>query len=195
MAHLRLEDSKRKLSDPAEIAVYLSRFGIHFQQFHVNEAGNELNEKETLDFYDAALSPIKEKGGYTDADLVDLKPDTPGLDEMLKKFNREHTHSEDEVRFCLSGRGIFHLNPADSEVFAIELEQGDLISIPAGTKHWFNLCQDKRMKVIRLFQDSTGWTPRYSNEKTEEAYEPLCFSMKNKLIDRDAKDPVVKIES
>jgi 1,2-dihydroxy-3-keto-5-methylthiopentene dioxygenase len=94
---------------------------------------------------------------------------------MLAKFSKEHTHTEDEVRFILQGRGVFHINPGTRPVFAIEVWAGDLISVPLGTRHWFDLCSDRRIRAIRLFQDTSGWTPHYLDEPVHGRYEPLCL--------------------
>ena len=47
---------------------------------------------------------------------------TPNLDAMLAKFSREHWHDEDEVRFIVEGRGLFHVHPQNGPVFAIEVD-------------------------------------------------------------------------
>ena len=83
---------------------------------------------------------------------------------MLDRFRKEHTHSEDEVRFILKGRGIFHIHPESGPVFAIQVEGGDLINVPKGTRHWFDLCEERSIRAIRMFQDKTGWTPHYTEE-------------------------------
>jgi 1,2-dihydroxy-3-keto-5-methylthiopentene dioxygenase len=94
---------------------------------------------------------------------------------MLAKFRREHWHDEDEVRFVLEGRGVFFIHPREGSVFAIEVGPGDLIRVPRGTWHWFDLCADRRIRAIRLFQDVSGWTPRYTESGAERAHEPVCF--------------------
>jgi 1,2-dihydroxy-3-keto-5-methylthiopentene dioxygenase len=94
---------------------------------------------------------------------------------MLDKFSKEHTHTEDEIRFILQGSGVFHINPGDRPVFGIEVHAGDLISVPMGTRHWFDLCGDRRIRAIRLFQDTTGWTPHYVADAVHAGYEPLCL--------------------
>ncbi|MDQ3181150.1 MAG: cupin domain-containing protein, partial [Acidobacteriota bacterium] len=96
---------------------------------------------------------------------------------MLNKFNKEHWHDEDEVRFIVKGHGLFHIAPTDAEVIAIEMEAGDLIRVPRGTRHWFNLCGDKTVRAIRLFQDISGWTPFYTESGTDANYQPLCFGV------------------
>ena len=122
------------------------------------------------------------------ADVIDIYPDTPNLDAMLEKFNKEHTHTEDEVRYILQGHGVFHINPGDRPVFAIEVWGGDLISVPLGTRHWFDLCGDRRIRAIRLFQDTTGWTPHYSTDGVHAGYEPLCLGPAWLRGDRSAGD-------
>jgi 1,2-dihydroxy-3-keto-5-methylthiopentene dioxygenase len=94
---------------------------------------------------------------------------------MLARFNREHWHDEDEVRFIVRGRGLFHIRPRDGGVLALEVEAGDLIRVPRGTWHWFDLCGDRRIRAIRLFQDSAGWTPHYTESGAERGYEPVCL--------------------
>ena len=66
------------------------------------------------------------------ADVIDVNAQTPGLDSMLAKFNREHWHEEDEVRFIIHGHGLFHIRPKESPVVPIEVEAGDLILCPRG---------------------------------------------------------------
>jgi 1,2-dihydroxy-3-keto-5-methylthiopentene dioxygenase len=110
------------------------------------------------------------------ADVIDVSPSTPGLDAMLAKFNREHWHDEDEVRFIIAGHGIFHIHSKTGAVLGIEVEAGDLIRVPRGTLHWFNLCADRRIRAIRLFQDTAGWTPHYTESRVDENFLPVCFS-------------------
>ena len=100
---------------------------------------------------------------------------TPGLEGMLARFNSEHWHDEDEVRFIVEGRGLFHIHPTHGPVFAIEVEAGDLIRVPKGTHHWFDLCADRRIRAIRLFQDPSGWTPHYTSSGVDRGFQPVCF--------------------
>ena len=111
---------------------------------------------------------------------------------MLDKFKKEHTHSEDEVRFTIRGQGIFHIHPENGPVFGIHVEQGDLINVPAGTRHWFNLCDDRTIRCIRLFEDPAGWTPHYVDDPVHEGYEPICLGPNYVQGETDAK-PVVDL--
>jgi 1,2-dihydroxy-3-keto-5-methylthiopentene dioxygenase len=131
--------------------------------------------EEILAAYAAEIERLKSRGGYVTADLIDVSPQTPGLEEMLAKFKREHWHDEDEVRFVIRGRGVFHIRPAEGPLTGIEVEAGDLLSVPRGTRHWFDLCAEREIRAIRLFQDPAGWTPHYTDSGAERGYQPACF--------------------
>jgi 1,2-dihydroxy-3-keto-5-methylthiopentene dioxygenase len=94
---------------------------------------------------------------------------------MLNRFNKEHAHDEDEVRFCIEGSGVFHIHPTGGPITAIEVLPGDLLRVPKGTHHWFDLCETRRIRAIRLFQDVTGWTPLYTETGAEVGYMPVCM--------------------
>ena len=125
--------------------------------------------------YSDKINELKARGGYVTADVIDVHPGTPGLEGMLARFNSEHWHDEDEVRFIVEGRGLFHVHPSNGPVFAIEVEAGDLIRVPKGTLHWFDLCADRRIRAIRLFQDPSGWAPHYSSSGIDRGFQPVCF--------------------
>jgi 1,2-dihydroxy-3-keto-5-methylthiopentene dioxygenase len=117
---------------------------------------------------------MKERGGYVTADVIDVNASTPNLEAMLARFDKEHTHDEDEVRFILAGRGIFFLN-IGGRVASVEVGPGDMLRVPRGTTHWFTLCEDRRIRAIRWFQQTSGWTPRYTDSGVDKGYQPLCF--------------------
>src|SRR6184192_137440 len=160
MAVLHIPDEHRTIRDKAEIAEYLNKIGIDYEVWEPSQPlPADASQEDILRAYSADIEKLKARGGYVTADVINVNPQTPGLDAMLAKFCREHWHDEDEVRFVVQGRGVFHVHPKDSPVVAIEVEPGDLIRVPRGTLHWFDLCTDRQIRCIRLFQDPTGWTP------------------------------------
>ena len=176
MALLRIPDEDRTLSDPDAIATYLSQRGIAYEQWTAHPAvPASAPAADVLAAYAPKIDELKALGGYVTADVIDVSPATPGLDGMLARFNSEHWHDEDEVRVIVEGRGLFHIHPPDGPVFAIEVEAGDLIRVPKGTHHWFDLCADRRIRAIRLFQDTSGWTPHYTNSGVDRGFQPVCF--------------------
>lgn len=176
MAHVRIPDQDRTIDEPEAIAAFLAPFGIRYERWDVDgRIGEEATSEEVLAAYAPELERLKREGGYVTADVIDVTPETENLQALLDKFNKEHRHTEDEVRFIVEGRGLFHVNPPGHPVFSIETEKGDLISVPAETRHWFDLCREQRIRAIRLFQDVSGWTPHYEDEGLHDRYIPVCF--------------------
>lgn len=177
MAVLHIPSRQQQISDPQEIQAYLQQINIGFEQWQANQPlAVDATAEQVLAAYEPEIARLNARGGYVAADVVDIHPDTPNLDVMLAKFNREHYHAEDEVRFTIAGRGLFHINSEASGVVSVTVEAGDLLVVPKGTWHWFNLCSEKRIRAIRLFQDMSGWVPHYSDSKLEEGFQPLCFA-------------------
>jgi 1,2-dihydroxy-3-keto-5-methylthiopentene dioxygenase len=176
MAILTIPDEGRTLRDGGEIACYLAGIGIDYNCWEPSHPIAEgASQEEILEAYGDEIEKLKARGGYITADVIDVNPQTPGLDAMLAKFNREHWHDEDEVRFIIHGRGLFNIRPSQGPVVAIEVEAGDLIRVPRGTHHWFNLCADREIRAIRLFQDPAGWAPNYTESGIDLNYQPACF--------------------
>jgi len=176
MAVILITDENRRIEDQAEMNAFLAPFGIHHERWPLAERVDpDASPEAILKAYDAEIQVLMAQGGYVTADVINVTPETPNLEAMLDRFRKEHTHSEDEVRFILKGRGLFHIHPPQGPVFAIQVEAGDLINVPMGTQLWFDLCQEKTIRAIRLFQDKTGWTPHYMEDNTAARYAPVCW--------------------
>ena len=176
MALVKIPAQQATLRDRAEVTAFLATHGIDYETWTPSRAVSiDAPPEEILAAYAHEIDALKQRGGYVTADVIDVKPETPNLDLMLAKFSREHWHDEDEVRFIVEGRGLFHVHPPGGPVFAIEVGAGDLIRVPRGTHHWFDLCADRRIRAIRLFQDPSGWTPHYTESGVDRGYQPLCF--------------------
>ena len=176
MATVRISHENKTLTDPEEVTSHLRSIGITFERWEPKQPiADSAPDEDILAAYSEEIERLKSEGGYATADVIDVNSATPGLDEMLAKFNREHWHDEDEVRFVIQGHGLFHVRPAGGKVTAIEVEAGDLLRVPRGTWHWFDLCGDREIRCIRLFQDPAGWTPNYTNSGVDRHFEPVCL--------------------
>jgi 1,2-dihydroxy-3-keto-5-methylthiopentene dioxygenase len=174
VAVLRFPPAALRIDDDDAIRHALEPFGIGFERWTLDRVpGNALAE-DVLSAYADEIAEMKRRGGYVAADVIDVQPDMPNLEVMLAKFDKEHTHGEDEVRFILSGSGIFFLVLGE-KVAAVEVGPGDMLRVPRGVRHWFTLCEDRRIRAIRWFQDPAGWTPHYTESGLDRSYEPLCF--------------------
>jgi 1,2-dihydroxy-3-keto-5-methylthiopentene dioxygenase len=178
MAILRFPADDQIIENEPEVRSTLAGLGIDYEHWDLSRADADAPAEAVLAAYSAEIDELKRRGGYRTADVIDVHPETPGLDAMLARFDKEHTHSEDEVRFILAGRGVFFLRLSDQgkdKVVSVEVHPGDLLRVPCGTTHWFTLCADKRIRAIRWFQDTTGWTPHYTETGVDKEYQPLCF--------------------
>ncbi len=176
MAKIHVPDENREISDVQAMREFLKPFGIWYEKWDVaGRVGPQATDQEILEAYSSEIERLKAQGGFVTADVINVNPATPNLDAMLNKFNKEHTHSEDEIRFTVHGSGVFHIHPDQGPLFSITVESGDLVNVPRGTKHWFNLCSDRTIRCIRLFEDSSGWTPHYVENGVDRQYAPLCW--------------------
>jgi 1,2-dihydroxy-3-keto-5-methylthiopentene dioxygenase len=176
MAVVRVPADGRVLSETSAVTTFLAKEGIEHERWAPAQAlPADASADVMLGAYAPEIAKLKARGGYVTADVIDVRPETPNLETMLAKFRREHWHDEDEVRFILEGSGIFFIHPRAGNVFAIEVGPGDLIRVPRGTWHWFDLCAERRIRAIRLFQDPAGWTPRYTESGVDAGFEPVCL--------------------
>jgi 1,2-dihydroxy-3-keto-5-methylthiopentene dioxygenase len=174
MAVLRFPPDEAVIENEFEIRAKLGELGIDYERWDLSRVAADALADEVLAAYSEEIDEMKRRGGYVTADVIDVFPETPGLDAMLARFDKEHTHSEDEVRFILAGRGIFFLHLGES-VVSVEVGPGDMLRVPRGTTHWFTLCEDRRIRTVRWFQETTGWTPQYTGSGVDADYQPICF--------------------
>ncbi|MGB6974553.1 MAG: cupin domain-containing protein [Terracidiphilus sp.] len=174
MAVLRFPPEDRIVENEPEVRAELAALGIDYERWSLDRVPPDCSAEEVLAAYAGEIAEMKHRGGYVTADVIDVNPATANLEAMLAKFDKEHTHSEDEVRFILAGRGIFFLH-IGGRVASVEVGPGDMLRVPRGTTHWFTLCEDRRIRAIRWFQDTTGWTPHYTGSGVDRGIQPLCF--------------------
>ena len=122
-------------------------------------------EKLDLSNYQSALDGKKTAHNYVSQDIIEITSQTPNLETILAKFDKEHLHTDDEVRFVLAGSGIFDIRSKDDRWMRVEVYGGDYISVPADRHHRFFVMDDKFIRCVRLFKDNSGWTPIYRGTK------------------------------
>jgi 1,2-dihydroxy-3-keto-5-methylthiopentene dioxygenase len=172
MAVVTIPDKNLTLTDAGEIKNYLASIGIDYEYWgNSGQVSPDASAEEILAAYGDEIEKLKAKGGYVTADVIDIVPTVPNLETMLERFRPEHWHDEDEVRFIVKGCGIFHIAPENGgDVAAVKMTAGDLIRVPRGTRHWFDLDESRTVRAIRLFQDTAGWTPHYTESGREKNY-------------------------
>ena len=112
MALIRLPAENTTLTEFEGVRSFLAAHGIDYEKWTPERpVGADATSEAILGAYGREIETLKARGGYRTADVIDVRPDTPNLDAMLAKFSREHWHDEDEVRFIIEGRGLFHIHP------------------------------------------------------------------------------------
>jgi len=157
-------------ADAGEIAAALAGIGVAFERWHVGAAlAKDADDAAVLAAYAEDVERLKAAGGYRSVDIVRLTPDNPAAPELRGKFLAEHTHADDEVRFFVEGAAQFYLHKA-GKVFMVVCEAGDLISVPAGTPHWFDMGPRPHFTALRLFVSPAGWVANFSGAAIAETF-------------------------
>ncbi|MFT3756635.1 MAG: acireductone dioxygenase [Pseudoxanthomonas sp.] len=148
--------------DPAAIAAELHKIGVTFERWQASKplrAG--ASQEEVIEAYKADIDRISAERGFTTVDVASITPDNPNKEAARAKFLDEHFHKEDEVRFFVEGSGLFVLHVGD-KVYEIECVKDDLISVPDGTTHWFDMGPEPSFTAIRFFQQPDGWIGHFT---------------------------------
>lgn len=163
--------------DRARIALALSDIGVAFDSRPLaGSLAPEADGPAVLDFYRDEIERLTTAGGYQSVDAIRVGPDHPQAAEMRSKFLSEHIHHDDEVRLFVEGSAMFYLR-ANGKLHMMLCEAGDLISVPAGTRHWFDMGPRPAFAAIRLFTIPDGWVADFTGDPIANsfpAYEPAA---------------------
>lgn len=162
------QQAQLQTRDLALITRLLHEAGIAFAQWPLRPLPDEADSEAVLSAYQAEIASLQAAKGYRSADVVRLRPEHPDRAALRQKFIEEHTHSDDEVRFFAQGSGAFYLRLGD-EVLQLLCEAGDLISVPAGTRHWFDMGPQPSFTAIRLFVSPEGWVGHFTGDPISAA--------------------------
>lgn len=146
----------------AQIADRLQSIGALFERWQTAKPlGDDADDAAIIETHKEDVMRIQKRFGFESVDVISVTKDHPQKADIRAKFLSEHTHSDFEVRFFVEGQGLFFLHCED-KVYAILCQQGDLISVPANVKHWFDLGQNPNLKCIRFFTTPDGWIAQYT---------------------------------
>ncbi len=174
MAQIRFHATNERIEKETEVEAFLNSQGVIFEKWDITKLPEGLKEtyllsdeekEQILETFAPEISDISARRGYKAQDVISLTEATPNLDELLVNFKREHHHSDDEVRFIVSGHGIFAIEGENGTWFDVELYPGDLISVPENVRHYFTLQEDRQVVAIRIFVTTAGWVPIYEKEQ------------------------------
>jgi 1,2-dihydroxy-3-keto-5-methylthiopentene dioxygenase len=157
-------------TDPAVIAATLARLGVHYERWQASHPlSAQAAQPEVLEAYQDEIERLNADHGFQSVDVVSLGPDHPEKTALRRKFLAEHTHEDFEIRFFVDGRGLFYLH-VNEQVYLVLCEQGDLISVPANTTHWFDMGANPDFKCIRFFTTPEGWLGKFTGSDIASRY-------------------------
>lgn len=163
----------------ADISHALSKVGVRFEQWQASEPLQPgASQDAVIAAYRSDIDRLMQEGGYQAVDVISLNPDHPQRAELRKKFLNEHTHSEDEVRFFVAGSGQFTLH-IDQKIYEVLCESGDLIGVPDGTRHWFDMSESPYFIAIRLFTNADGWVANFTGTDIAERFPRMSPGMRS----------------
>lgn len=167
MAEIRIRNTNERIAGEENVRAFLDRQEVLYEHWNISKLPAHLHEKFVLtdddktgilEAFDAEIRDLAGRRGYQTWDIVALSDATPNLEELLKKFENVHTHTEDEVRAITAGKGIFIIKGTDDVgYFDVELEAGDVISVPENKPHFFTLMENRQIVAVRLFIETEGW--------------------------------------
>ncbi|MGN2636284.1 1,2-dihydroxy-3-keto-5-methylthiopentene dioxygenase [Nocardia takedensis] len=167
-----------RTTDDAVITAELARYDIVFDRWPVVDNAAAVDSADLLARYTEQVAALNESGRYRHIDIARIHPDDadPNWPETAKgareKFLDEHRHAEDEVRYFAAGRGCFYLH-LGTEVLAVVCEGGDLLSVPAGTLHWFDMGERPDFIAIRFFEEADGWVGDFTGDTISRGFPSL----------------------
>lgn len=151
-------------TDPAAIAALLAAVGVEFERWEASvPLAPDAGQPEVLAAYADPIARLQRRYSFQSVDVVRMHPEHPAREAARQKFLAEHVHDDFEVRFFVEGRGCFYLH-IDQSVYRVTCEGGDLLSVPAGTRHWFDMGARPRFCAIRLFTTPEGWVARFTGD-------------------------------
>ncbi|MBX9859713.1 MAG: cupin domain-containing protein [Sphingomonas sp.] len=175
MSHLQIfgdSDANALLmetGDPERIALELASIGVRFERWPTRPVESA---EEVLTAYAPEIERLVAADGYQSIDVMGVTPDHPDRATIRTKFLSEHTHAEDEIRFFVDGEGLFTLHEG-GRVFNMLCTKGDLISVPAGMRHWFDMGAAPKFTVIRLFLNPDGWIAQFTGDDIADRFPRL----------------------
>ena len=156
-------------ADFNEIVDALKKIGVEFERWKTSDLAPDASNDDVLKAYEADVERIKKAQGFQTADVLRVNAATENKPAIRSKFLNEHTHDEHEVRFFVEGAGMFYLR-VDGRVYMALCERGDLISVPTGVTHWFDMGENPDITAIRFFTNTTGWTPHFTGDKIADEF-------------------------
>lgn len=142
-----------------DIAATLAEHGVRFERWQPSPIEKGASDAAMIAAYQAQIDGL----GYGHVEVLSVSHDHSQKAELRAQFLKERRYCDDDARFFIAGQGLFSLHIGDY-VYAVRCEKNDLLVIPAGMAHWFDMGENPHFVALRLFNSAKGWVPELTGD-------------------------------
>ena len=156
--HVTTPDTPNKvLTHFDDIVSTLAEHGVRFERWQPSPIEKGASDAEMIAAYQSQIDAL----GYGSVEVLSVMDEHPQKTELRAQFLSERRYTNDEVHFFIAGQGLFAVHVGDY-VYAIRCEKNDLLAIPAGMPHWFDMGENPRFVTLRLFNTAESHEPAFT---------------------------------
>ncbi|MFF4489524.1 cupin [Streptomyces sp. NPDC001544] len=161
--------------DDRRIAEVLAPLGVRFESWETGRVDRDASDAALIDAYRPEIEAFNSDGRNRKAETITVRLDETNqewVEDVLasrEKYFNEHTHSEDEIWFFADGGACFYIR-AEGKVHILVAGDGNLLSLPAGTRHWFDMGLRPDYRAIRLYLTSEGFDGQFTGNKIANGF-------------------------
>jgi 1,2-dihydroxy-3-keto-5-methylthiopentene dioxygenase len=152
---LKISSNMLTIYDKEDFTTYTNYEEIARQLDNINVLYVQVSSIENI------IEQIKYDYDVPYNDTIVLDSSTENYQSLREQFNKEHYHTDYEMRLFTNGTAKFFFNVSDT-VYELDVGPNDLISVPANVKHWFDAGEYPNIKAVRFFTEKDGWEANYT---------------------------------
>lgn len=138
------------LTHGEDIAATLAEIGIDFLRVPADAPiAVGASEEEVLVGLGSQLEVLKAERGHAAAEVLSLHTARRYEEQAPKRELVELCNRQTEARWFVAGYGVLNMHVGDY-IYAVRGEQNDLLSLPAGTRHWLDVGDYPNVVAVRL---------------------------------------------
>ena len=142
-----------------DIQATLAEHGVRFERWQPGPIEQGASAEQLIAACQAQVDTL----GYSAVEVFSLSNDHPRKDELRSQFLDERTCREAQAHLFIAGQGLFSLHIGDY-VYGVRCEKNDLLVIPAGLPHWFDMGEHPHFVALRLFNTHDGSAPELTGD-------------------------------
>ncbi|MFT0624889.1 acireductone dioxygenase [Ectopseudomonas guguanensis] len=150
--HTSPELPNKVLNHAADIASTLAAVGLDYRQVELPAALRPGCEQAEFDqAYGLWLQAFMGNEGHVQQELFNLQRNHPQKLELRARYLDEQVQASTCAWLFIGGFAQLSVH-LDGYVYRLQGERGDLLTLAAGTRHWFDLGEEPHALVLRLSQ-------------------------------------------